>query len=234
MLSFSFATGTEPGKWFARFQERTRHGKLLAENSDDPLSALIDDRCSLALVRLPDERVDERFHVVELYEESLGVALPKDHELTLLETLGEDDIAEEIINYRMPAGEFVDVEAVRAGLQVVAANVGVLIAPRPLIKVLSRKQIAHRDFRADNAGRTQIALVWHQEDDSAAIQDFVGIAKGRTANSSRQVAPKRSAREKALAKQQRRAEKAAEHGAKPGSKKGSGGKRGSQPRRRSR
>ena len=51
---------------------------------------------------------------------------------------------------------------------------------------------------------TEIALVWRKEHDGEAIQDFVGIAKGRTARSSRQEKPKRSAREKAKAKQARR------------------------------
>lgn len=217
MLSLSFVTGTEPGKWFARFRERTRHGGISALDSDDPLAMLIDARVDLALARLPDARVGEGFHVVELYEEASGVALPKDSELTLLKILGPRDIDGEIINYRAPA-EGIDIQAVRDGLQVVAANVGVLIGPRPLLKVLSHKQIEHRDFRDPNQPATQIALVWHKDKDSEAIQDFVGIAKGRTANSSRLVAPKRSAREKALAKQARRSQEKPKTTPKPRSK----------------
>ncbi|AKK08326.1 LysR family transcriptional regulator [Corynebacterium testudinoris] len=202
MLTLSFVTGTEPGKWFERFRERTSHGELRTLDSEDPLTELVDARASLALLRLPDARLaadNDAFHVVTLYEESPGIALPKDSELTLLDTVTPEDIAGEILNY-----SGAEVAKVREGLQVVAANVGVLIAPRPLIKVLSRKQIEHRDYLADDVPPTSIALVWRKDDDNEAIQDFVGIAKGRTANSSRQATPKRSAREKTLAKQQRR------------------------------
>lgn len=205
MLRLSFVTGTEPGKWFTRFRDRTAHGRLLATDSEDPVAELLDARADLALARLPDPRVTDEHHVVELYREAPGIALPKDSELTLLDELTPGDIEGEIINWSTPPDGRIDIPAVRTGLQVVAANVGVLIAPRPLIRVLSRRQIEHRDFRGD-VPATIIALVWRKVDDSGAIQDFVGIAKGRTPNSSRQAAPKRTAREKALAKQQRRVE----------------------------
>ena len=202
-MRLSFVTGTEPDKWFTRFRDRTTH-RLSVADSVDPLAMLIDAHVDLALVRLPDARLTDEHHVVVLYSEEPGIAVPKDHELTLLEEVGPGDIEGEIINYATPGTGEIDVEAVRAGLQVVAANVGVVIAPRPLIRVLSRRQIAHRGYTGEVPG-TQIALVWRKEKDSEAIQDFVGIAKGRTPNSSRQAAPKRSAREKSLAKQERRA-----------------------------
>lgn len=203
MLRLSFVTGTEPDKWFTRFRDRTRH-RFVTADSVDPLGELLDARADLALTRLPDARLTADHHVVVLYPETTGIAVPKDHELTLLDTVTPGDIEGEIVNWSTPDSGEVDVEAVRAGLQVVAANVGVLIGPRPLIKVLSRRQIEHRDYVGDVPG-TEIALVWSREKDSEAIQDFVGIARGRTPNSSRQAAPKRSAREKALAKQERRA-----------------------------
>lgn len=203
MLTLSFITGTEPGKWFERFRERTRHGGLETLDSDDALGELLAGRASLALTRLPDARVDDRFHVVELYTEAPGVAFPKDSHLAAAEASVEPgDLVGEIINWQVPENREVDAAAVRDALQIVAANVGVVIAPRPLLKVLSRKQIEHREL-VGGAGTT-IALVWSREGDSDEIQDFVGIARGRTVNSSRQAAPKRSAREKTLAKQARR------------------------------
>jgi len=203
MLRLSFVTGTEPDKWFTRFRDRTPH-RFVTADSVDPLGELLDDRADLALVRLPDARLTPDHHVVVLYPEATGIAVPRDHELTLLDTVTPEDIEGEIINWSTPDSGEVDVEEVRAGLQVVAANVGVLIGPRPLIKVLSRRQIEHRDYAGDVPG-TEIALVWPREKDSEAIQDFVGITRGRTPNTSRQAAPKRTAREKALARQERRA-----------------------------
>ena len=77
-------------------------------------------------------------------------------------------------------------------LQVVAANVGVAFAPAPLLKVLSKKQVVVAELQGEPAHEpTAIALVWKVEEDSDAIQDFVGVAKGRTRNSSRSSAENR-------------------------------------------
>ncbi|MBC3186749.1 LysR family transcriptional regulator substrate-binding protein [Corynebacterium sp. zg-331] len=205
MLRFAFATGTEPGKWCDRFAQRTRHGGIDAHGSDDPLGLLESGRADLALVRLPDARMDDRHHRVLLYTEACGVAVPKE---SIFAEVGEPvtaaDLEGQMVQYRLADSGAVDVPAVRAALQVVAANVGVAIAPRPLLKILSRKQVVPLELRDDAVPQTQIALVWPRLGDSEAIQDFVGIARGRTANSSRQAAPKRSAREKTRAKQQAR------------------------------
>ncbi|WJY89413.1 LysR family transcriptional regulator substrate-binding protein [Corynebacterium confusum] len=209
MLRLAFATGTEPGKWFRRFRESTAHGGLETLDADDALATLLDGGADLALARVPargDERIDGSFHVVRLYAEAPGVAVPKD---SVYAEVGEDvraeDVADEYLNYRIPDSGLVDVEAVRAGLQVVGANVGIVIAPRPLLKVLSKKQVVPLGLVDAEVPRTEICLVWRKYRDADDIQDFVGVAKGRTKNSSRQVSPKRSAREKAKAKQARRA-----------------------------
>ena len=85
---------------------------------------------------------------------------------------------------------------------------GIAFAPRPLLRSINNKSTAHRDY-ADGQP-TSIALVWLKDKDSDAIQDFVGIAKGRTANTSRQAVPKRTAKEKAAAKKSSAGEQPAE------------------------
>ncbi len=219
MLNLAFATGTKPGKWLSRYRENTSHG-LKAVDSDDPLEQLLNGSVHLALARLPqtaagDPRIADEFFVVRLYEEAPGIAVPKesvygematdssgglDQDLTL------EDVADEHVNYAIGQDGMVDVGQVREGLQVVAANVGIVIAPRPLLTVLSKKLVVPLGLNepADRVTRTEIALVWPKAEDSDAIQDFVGVAKGRTANSTRQERPKLKARDKAKAKQARR------------------------------
>ncbi|AKK02755.1 type 2 periplasmic-binding domain-containing protein [Corynebacterium epidermidicanis] len=200
-LTIAFVKGTAPSKWFDRFNERTDYPPLQARESDDPCALLIDGTVTAALIRLPEARLTDDFHQVVLYEEQPGIAVPKESELTLLDSISRADIAGEIINYE-PAGA-VDVKAVREAIGVVAANVGVVIAPRPLLRSVSSKQTEHRDF--SDGVSTTIALVWRKADDSDMMQDFVGITKGRTAQSSRQQAqPKKKASEKAKAKVQAR------------------------------
>ena len=142
MLSLSFITGTEPDKWFRRFTNRTDHGGLRTVASDDALAQLLSGDVDVALVRLPDARVTDEMHVVRLYDEQPGIALPVDHTLTLLEQVGETDIVGELIHYQGSS----DIPAIREHLGVVAAGVGVVIAPRPVLKLLSGKKIAHREY----------------------------------------------------------------------------------------
>lgn len=203
-LVVAFVKGTAPSKWFDRFNERTDYPPLKSQESDDPFSLLLDAQATAALIRLPEPRLSDDFYLVTLYEEQPGIAIPKDHELTLLEQISRADIEGEIVNYE--PGDIVEVNKVRDAIQVVAANVGVLIAPRPLLRSINSKQTEHREF-IDGTPST-IALVWRKNDDSVMMQDFVGITKGRTAMSSRQQAnPKLKAKEKAERKAKKRAVK---------------------------
>ena len=218
MLHLAFATGTEPGKWFQRFQRDTPHG-LDAAAADDPFAALadgagaagVDDAspAELALMRLPDSRVDEaaighQLHVVKLYTEQCGIAVPKDSVFAEVgEPVGPADIDGEIINFVAEKQGPINVDKLREALQVVAANVGVAIGPLPLLKMLSKNQISvlpyHGEYvpeAGEHSGgkavglQTEIALVWKVAADGDAIQDFVGIAKGRKSGSTRHRAVK--------------------------------------------
>ena len=117
-----------------------------------------------------------------------------------------------------------DISAIREHLGVVAAGVGAVIAPRPVIKLLSGKKIAHREYQNPNYPPTTIALVWRKADDSEAIQDFVGIVKGRTPQSTRGSQPAnakpvgKSTRKSAKTTTKNRAKKPA--GRKPGRRRG--------------
>ena len=188
-LRLAFVTGTEPGKWFARY--RANH-QLEEIPSDDPFELIDSGAAQLALMRVPDDRIGqpgEQFHHVRLYEEKPGVAVPKDSLYDIGESISLIDVTDEPVNYTYPNGTTDDL---RMALQVVAANVGVAFAPAPLLKVLSKKQVVVAELQGEPAHEpTAIALVWKVEEDSDAIQDFVGVAKGRTRNSSRSSAENR-------------------------------------------
>lgn len=182
MLTIAFVTGTEPGKWFRRYEQFTA-STLHTVQSDDAFEEL-SRGADIALVRLPDARITEDFHVVRLYTEARGVAVPKDS-VYVGETLTREDLEGEIINFEFTEQSRID--DLRSALQVVAANVGVALAPLPLLRALSKKQVVVCEL-ADESPEpdpTEVALVWRVEDDVPQIQDFVGVAKGRTVNSSR-------------------------------------------------
>ncbi|MCS4491706.1 MULTISPECIES: LysR family transcriptional regulator substrate-binding protein [unclassified Corynebacterium] len=202
MLTLSFITGTEPDKWFRRFRDRTSQTELKVHASDDPLAELIRGEVVLALTRIPDSRLDDTYHVVRLYQEQVGVAFPSDHPLNLLDAVTPAELDGEIVHTRYT--EALKIEEIRTHLHTVAANVGVVIAPRPMLKALSGARVAHRPLIESETPPTTIALVWLKSEDSDDIQDFVGIAKGRTSNSSRHTQPQRSAQQKARDKAKRR------------------------------
>ncbi|MDD7585731.1 MAG: hypothetical protein SPK00_03920 [Corynebacterium glucuronolyticum] len=190
-----FCTGAEPGKWFDRYHENTTHPELVTTRVDDPMGCFVERverRASgeglpvpVALTRLPDPRLTEDMHRVVLYTEEPGIAVGKEMELAEMEPskVYPSEIEGEIINWAIGEDRAVDVQAVRDGLAVSAAGVGVVLAPRPLLKVLSKKQIKHFSFASERS--TDIALIWLVDDDSDAIQDLVGTMKGRTRASSR-------------------------------------------------
>lgn len=190
-LNFFYVTGTAPGKWMERFSERTDY-RLDAHESADPLAVLLDPRdvvndgaVTVGLVRLPDERITDDMHVVRLYEEAPGVAVPKDHELSLLSTITPEDLNElgDAAGVLFEGHGPVPVGEVKAQLDVVAANVGQVIAPRPLLRRLNVSGTVHADYAGSVA--TPVALVWFKDDDCDMVQDFVGIARGRKQSSSR-------------------------------------------------
>ena len=113
MLRLVFCTGTEPGKWFRRYRDSHSLESLVTADADDAMAALLAQEADLALTRLPDLRVDDSFHVVRLYEEAPGIAVPKD---SVYAEVGEDitpeDVAEEIVNYRIAQDGSVDLSLI--------------------------------------------------------------------------------------------------------------------------
>ncbi|MGP9724576.1 hypothetical protein ACT3SZ_11240 [Corynebacterium sp. AOP40-9SA-29] len=193
-LKVVFAPGAVPGKWFGRFDERMDGWKAASASADDPLAYVLSGAADIALVRLSDgwdgmadSNVDDSamerlgLHRVVLYDEQPGVAVPKEH---VLEAVGENeevtaaDMDGEMVLYRG-----VDPAAVREHLDVVASNVGVVVAPRPLLRAVNRRGVVHR--RLAGQSPTRIALVWLRERDDDVVQQFVGICRGRRSSSSR-------------------------------------------------
>lgn len=194
-LKVVFSTGVQPDKWFGRFDERVPGWKIASAGTDDPLAYIRSHQADVALVRLPAAGYERPadMHEVALYEEQVGVAAPKEHPVKLMDAIDYQELTDEKLMYITPSTGWDDVVALREALQVVAANVGIAVAPRPLLRALNQRGVVHRDLfgiDATTCPRTRVALMWLTESDSDVIQDFVGICKGRTAGSSRQTAVK--------------------------------------------
>lgn len=187
-LRVVFSPGVQPDKWFTRFDERVPGWRVAGAATDDPLKYVLKGAADVALVRLGVEDVDKtNLHQVFLYDEQVGVAAPKEHPIKVMDRVHYAELEGEMEMYVTPEDGVVDVAKLREALQVVEANVGVTIAPRPLLRAINQRGVVHRDLLdATSAGPTRVAVVWKIDRDDDLIQDFVGICRGRKADSSRQ------------------------------------------------
>ena len=158
----------------------------------DQRRALLDGEVDAAIVRLPIVRDD--LHVITLYEEIPVVVVAADSHLTAADDLGVDDLDGEIV---IAARD--DVLGIRVAgavapafdppadtgeaIATVAAGVGVVVVPMSLARLHHRKDVEHRPLR--DGPTSTVALAWVAERTTPGVDAFIGIVRGRTANSSR-------------------------------------------------
>lgn len=186
--------GATPGKWIGAWKERTPEValELVPLEVSDQRRALVDGDVDAALVRLPLDR--DLLHVIPLYEEVPVVVVSKDSHLTAADELTLDDLAGEVVitarddvlAAEVPgavAPAFAPPADTAEAIATVAAGVGVVIVPMSLARLHHRRDVEHRAL-ADGPTST-VALAWVAERTTPAVEAFVGIVRGRTANSSR-------------------------------------------------
>jgi DNA-binding transcriptional LysR family regulator len=124
-----------------------------------------------------------------------------EHLLSLLDEVTRDDLADVLLNDG-PA---------RQAIETAAAGTGVVVVPRSLARLHHRKDVTMRRL-VDGEG-SQVALAWRSDLDDPRTEEFVGIVRGRTVQSSRgeqpgdakEAAPKKQpAKRQAPPRQQRR------------------------------
>jgi len=178
VLRFAYVAGVTPGKWIRRWEERVLDIPLQSFMSDDgaQLEVLRDGSADLSFVRLPVDR--EGLSVIPLYEEQPVVVAPKGHEISVFEEVALADLGEET---------FLDVAELggaEMAMQVVASGAGLVILPMSVARHFNVKDTVAR--RLTGAPATEIALAWPSESTDEIIEEFIGIVRGRTAQSSRQ------------------------------------------------
>ena len=168
----------------------------------------------VALLRLPTDT--SALAVIPLYEETAVAVLPTDHLLGAADVLTSADLdgepillpLDDVVAWVDAPGAVIEhrPETTSAAVELVAAGLGALIVPESLARLYHRRDLTYRPIA--DAPRCAVALAFRKGQQSPLIEDFVGIVRGRKPGSSRgqtQAAPKRTAREKAFAKQAARA-----------------------------
>lgn len=192
-LRVAFVAGVSPGKWFHRWEERFPDVPLASQMVDDgeQLAVLRDGRADIAFVRLPVDR--DGLHVIPLYEELPVVVAPKGHEIQAFDEVPLAEIEDELFEYDGGASERLDL---------VEGGAGLAILPMSVVRHFNRKELRSRPVTGVPA--YGVGVAWLRENESEAIQEFIGVVRGRSATSSRQASVQRGQQEAA---KQRRSER---------------------------
>ncbi|MGW2615382.1 LysR family substrate-binding domain-containing protein [Streptomyces sp. NPDC001500] len=256
----AYVPGVTPAKWARIWAERLPDTPLvLLQTSPAEADALLrEGGADAAFVRLPVDRAV--FSAIPLYTETTVVVVPRDHVITAAEEITLDDLADEVVlhplddvvGWERPPGEaaFERPATTEDAIELVAANIGVLVVPQSLARLHHRRDLTYRTLV--DAPRSEVALSWPEEATTDLVEDFIGIVRGRTVNSTRGRAQQPAAEQKKDERRKpqpggaRRSTAAGTRGrsggakgaggAKSGGAKGGGSRRGAgggKPRRRS-
>ena len=189
----AYVPGVTPTKWVRIWNERRPDVPLdlIAVPAADAADLLRDGGADAGFVRLPVDRTV--FSAIPLYTETTVVVVPKDHVVTAVDEVGPGDLADEIVlhpldgvlDWETPPGQPAKERPASTAdaVELVAAGVGVLVVPQSLARLYHRRDLTYRPV--SDAPASQVALSWPEAATTDLVEDFIGIVRGRTLNSTR-------------------------------------------------
>lgn len=189
----AYVPGVTPAKWVRIWNERLPEVPLtlVAVPAGEASDLLRDGGADAGFVRLPIDRTD--LSAIPLYVETTVVVVPKDHLVAAAEEVSAADLADEIVLHPLddtldwerppglPANERPATTA--DAVELVAAGIGLLVVPQSLARLHHRRDLTYRPV-ADAPG-SRVALSWPEEKTTDLVEEFIGIVRGRTVNSTR-------------------------------------------------
>jgi hypothetical protein len=176
-LRIGFVPGVTLTKWRRIWTDRLPKVPLdvVEVTQAGQRAALLRDDVDMCFVRLPIDT--EGLHAIPLYDEVAVVVAPKDHPLAAFE---------EVALAELDGETFVVDDHEATGVDRVAWGAGLMIMPMSVARTHNRRDLIHRSVT--DAEPTTIALAWLMDNPNELIEEFIGIVRGRTANSSRTAA----------------------------------------------
>lgn len=205
-LRLGVITGATPGIWISRWRERypAAHLEFVPLEVATQSAALTDD-VDAALVRLPiDARAGSGgIHTIALYDDVAVAVCAADSHLTAATTLNLADLAGEVLIVAsddalrlapdfgaaegLIAAAFAAPATTEDAIELAAAGTGIVITPMSLARLHHRKDVEYRPVT--DAPPSRVAFTWPVEPRDPAVsplvEAFMGIVRGRTAQSSR-------------------------------------------------
>ncbi|MEU3998136.1 LysR family transcriptional regulator substrate-binding protein [Streptomyces fungicidicus] len=235
-----YVPGVMPGKWVRIWNERLPDVPLTLTqvSAGAAQGLLLAGDADAGLVRLPVDRTV--LSAIPLYTEQTVVVVPKDHLVTAADAVSPEDLADEIVLH--PLDDVLDWESppgrpalerpatTADAIELVAAGIGVLVVPLSLARLHHRKDLTHRPL--EPAPGSAVVLAWPEAATTDLVEDFIGIVRGRTVNSSRGRRPEQAAQKPAAQKPRRPAAGRQQSGGTAAQgRRGTGGGAAKNPRR---
>jgi DNA-binding transcriptional LysR family regulator len=189
----AYVPGVTPARWVRTWTERLPDTplELIAVEQADAERAVRDGDTDAALLRLPVDRT--RLSAIPLYTETTVVVVPRDHEVTAVEEVAPADLDDYVVLH--PLDDTLEWETVPGqpaierpattgdAIELVAAGIGLLLVPQSLARLHHRRDLAYRPVAG--AAQSTVALSWLEGHTTDLVEEFIGIVRGRTVNSSR-------------------------------------------------
>lgn len=174
-LRIGFVPGVTLTKWTTTWRDRFRRRPLetVEITEAEQRHALDSGVVDACFVRLPIET--DGLHLIRLYDEVSVVWASKDHVVSAVDEVTLGDLADETVL----------TVADRDSIDAVAMETAVLQVPMSVARGHSRRDLIYRPIT--DAPETTIGLAWPVEGEHPAMQEFIGVVRGRTPNSSRTV-----------------------------------------------
>lgn len=171
-LRIGHVRGVVLHKWQRTWEERYRNPLQIQEIADEAqLDGLRDGSLDMCFVRLPIAR--DGLHAIPLYEEQMVAWVDKEHLFVAADELTMADLADE-------ETVLTELDATAIDRVLVGA---VLVVPMSIARGASRRDLVFRPIT--DAEPSPVALAWRIDDENPLLDEFVGVVRGRSANSSR-------------------------------------------------
>jgi hypothetical protein len=193
LFRLAYVPGTTPAKWVRTWNERLPDVplELVPVDAADAERVLKEGEADAALLRLPVDR--PVLSAIPLYAETTVAVVPKDHDVAAVEEATLADLADYVVLHPLddtlpwedlPGRPALERPATTAdAVELVAAGIGVLLTPQSLARLHHRKDLTYRPVT--DAPQSSVALAWLENHTTDLVEEFIGIVRGRTVNSSR-------------------------------------------------
>lgn len=185
--------GATPGKWARIWGEREPDVplELISVAAADAADRIRGGDVDAAILRLPVDRTG--LHAIPLYTETTVVVVPKEHDFAAVDEVSIEDLTDSVIlhplddtlDWEQPPGQSaLERPASTAdAVELVAAGIGLLVVPQSLARLHHRRDLTFRPVA--DVPESRVALSWLDEETSDLMEQFIGIVRGRTVNSTR-------------------------------------------------